>query len=333
MVGEMVELHLGGKEKAENRSNFRISAFIFCMNLSVIICTHNPRPDYLRRMLDALKAQTLPKEQWELLLIDNASQEPLAKHWDLSWHPHARHIREEELGLTPARLRGIAEAQGGVLVFVDDDNVLDKNYLAMAVDIGERFPPLGAWGGRVVLSFETEPPEWAKPHIGLLAERNVTEDRWSNSRHTEDHVPYGSGMCIRREVAVAYRTIVQSDPVRMGLDRRGDSLVSGGDVDMAITSFDLGFGTGLFAALEVTHLIPATRLQENYLLRLKESIEYSAVKLAAFRGHHPAIALKSPWRRRLGQLRRRLAMPRRERLFMEAKLEGQQKALREILKG
>ena len=102
---------------------------------------------------------------------------------------------------------------------------------------------------------------------------------------------------------------------------------------MAITSFDLGFGTGLFAALEVTHLIPATRLQENYLLRLKESIEYSAVKLAAFRGHHPAIALKSPWRRRLGQLRRRLAMPRRERLFMEAKLEGQQKALREILKG
>jgi hypothetical protein len=48
----------------------------------------------LRRVLDALKAQTLPKEQWELLLIDNASKEPLAESWDLSWHPHARHIRE-----------------------------------------------------------------------------------------------------------------------------------------------------------------------------------------------------------------------------------------------
>jgi len=37
--------------------------------VSVIICTHNPRPDYLQRVLDALKAQTLPKENWELLLM------------------------------------------------------------------------------------------------------------------------------------------------------------------------------------------------------------------------------------------------------------------------
>ena len=41
--------------------------------LSVIICTHNPRLDYLRRTFDALKLQTLDRDQWELLLIDNAS--------------------------------------------------------------------------------------------------------------------------------------------------------------------------------------------------------------------------------------------------------------------
>ena len=74
--------------------------------ISVIICTHNPRPDYLRRVLDALKAQTLPKERWELLLIDNASNEPLSGEWDLSWHPHARHIREIQFinGLTAGQL-------------------------------------------------------------------------------------------------------------------------------------------------------------------------------------------------------------------------------------
>src|ERR1022692_4717847 len=99
------------------------------MKFSVIICTHNPRPDYLRRTLDALKAQTLPKEQWELLLIDNASKEPLADTWDLSWHPQARHIREEALGLTRARLCGISQSKGELLVFVDDDNVLSADYL------------------------------------------------------------------------------------------------------------------------------------------------------------------------------------------------------------
>jgi len=48
------------------------------MRLSVIICTHNPREDYLRRTLEAFEKQTLPRDQWELQLVDNASNEALA---------------------------------------------------------------------------------------------------------------------------------------------------------------------------------------------------------------------------------------------------------------
>ena len=93
-------------------------------SLSVIICTHNPRSDYLSRVLQALDSQSLSKESWELLLIDNASEKILSTEIDLSWHPNSRHIREEQLGLTPARLRGIKESVGEILIFVDDDNVL-----------------------------------------------------------------------------------------------------------------------------------------------------------------------------------------------------------------
>ena len=99
------------------------------MEISVIICTRNPREDYLRRTLDALKAQSLPKDQWELLVVDNASDAPLAGRFDLSWHPNARHVREEKVGLTHARLHGIAASQADLLVFVDDDNVLRPDYL------------------------------------------------------------------------------------------------------------------------------------------------------------------------------------------------------------
>src|SRR5216684_3043522 len=38
-------------------------------SVSVIVCTHNPRSDYLRRVLDALQAQTVPMENWELLIV------------------------------------------------------------------------------------------------------------------------------------------------------------------------------------------------------------------------------------------------------------------------
>ena len=51
------------------------------VDISVIVCTHNPRPDYLRRVLDALYAQTLPKTDWELILIDNANDMPLPDTW------------------------------------------------------------------------------------------------------------------------------------------------------------------------------------------------------------------------------------------------------------
>src|SRR5690349_9705551 len=115
--------------------------------VTVIICTHNPRPDYLGRCLAALEAQTLYPDKWELILIDNASVPDRAPRPDLSWHPHTRLIHEGNLGLTPARLRGIREAKGSLLVFVDDDNVLNADYLEMALHIAEEKTFLGAWSG------------------------------------------------------------------------------------------------------------------------------------------------------------------------------------------
>ena len=56
----------------------------------------------------------------------------LADRFNISWHPNGRHVREDELGLTPARLRGVAEAVAELLVFVDDDNILDPDYLEQA---------------------------------------------------------------------------------------------------------------------------------------------------------------------------------------------------------
>ena len=127
--------------------------------VSVILCTHNPRRDYLSRVLASLRGQTLPAEQWEFLLIDNASRQPLAETWDISWHSCGRHIRVDELGLTPARLRGIQESSGKLLVFVDDDNLLAPDFLDQATAISAWCPALGVFGAGVLEpEFETQPP-------------------------------------------------------------------------------------------------------------------------------------------------------------------------------
>jgi glycosyltransferase involved in cell wall biosynthesis len=243
------------------------------MKLSAIICTHNPREDYLRRALEALCSQTLPFSDWEFLLIDNDSDEPLALRVDLSWHPGGRHIREEELGLTPARLRGIAEAVGDLLIFVDDDNVLQRDYLETALRISVTHPHLGAFGGSIEAKFEVEPDPRLESLLPSLAIRGVRDTKWAN--FGLGSIPYGAGLCVTAKVAQAYAADTSGSEIRRRLGRRGSSLVGGEDLDLAMTSYDLWLGVGLFDELVVTHLIDKRRLSPQYLHRVCVEGNYS----------------------------------------------------------
>jgi len=244
------------------------------IKISVIICTHNPREDYLRRTLEALEKQSLPNDQWELLLIDNASAEPLDGKWDISWHPDSRHVREMELGLTPARLRGISESHAELLVFVDDDNVLFPEYLQECLRISDQWPILGAWGGQQFPEFEGGAPaeQWKVDCFAATFEKDI----WSNNKDLAT-APVGAGVCIRRLVALEYHKKVRSDPLRAMLDRTGAQLLSGGDIDMVFVAYGFGLGTGKFACLKLTHLIPSKRTTDEYLTKLFEGFGFTEV--------------------------------------------------------
>jgi glycosyltransferase involved in cell wall biosynthesis len=243
-------------------------------SLSVIICTHNPRPEYLSRTLEALRSQTAPPGYWELLLIDNSSDEPLASRIDLSWHPRGRHIREEELGLTPARLRGIVEARGDLLIFVDDDNVLERDYLKAASRIAATHPYLGAFGGSIEAEFEVKPNPRYESLLQSLAIRSVTGAKWAN--FGIETVPYGAGLCVTAAVAKAYAANTMGSEIKRSLGRRGGSVVGGEDLDLAMTAYGFGMGVGLFGELVLTHLIDKRRLSPQYLHRVFVGGAYSS---------------------------------------------------------
>lgn len=254
------------------------------MKISVIICSHNPREDYLRRVLAALKAQTLPPANWELLLVDNASESPLAGRFELGWHPHARHVREEKLGVMHARLRGIAESVGDLVVFVDDDNVLRADYLETSLKIEAQWPILGAWGGSYIPEFEVEPPEELRPWLvtALVIDKQSTPI-WAKLPHGNlAHSP-SAGVVVRRRQALHFREQVLQDPMRQSLGRTGNKLGRGGceDADLALCGFKLGYGSGRFPELELTHLIPAKRLTLEYIKGIHYEFGYSGTMLEA----------------------------------------------------
>jgi glycosyltransferase involved in cell wall biosynthesis len=191
-------------------------------------------------------------------------------------------VREDELGLTPARLRGIAEARGHVIIFVDDDNVLDPDYLAKALDVARAFPFIGAWGGAVRPEFEVQPEEWTREYWVHLAIRDYDRPYWSNNPKDWHCLPCGAGLCVRRNVAENYRAKVVGSPMRRALDRKGQTLASCGDTDLARSAVYEGLGFGVFPQLSTTHLIPSARLTEDYLVRLIGSMAVSGTILDSF---------------------------------------------------
>ena len=100
--------------------------------LSVIICTYN-REKYIRPLLESVVANTLAKDQYEIVLVDNnctdntrlVCEQFAADHTDVAF----RYVEEPEQGLSAARNKGIQEAQGDIIVYVDDDALVDDHYL------------------------------------------------------------------------------------------------------------------------------------------------------------------------------------------------------------
>jgi glycosyltransferase involved in cell wall biosynthesis len=256
--------------------------------LSVVICSHNPNPDYFARCLTALRAQTLGLEAWELVVVDNLCDAPLACRIDIAWHRRGRVVREPTLGLTPARLRGIREAAGEVIVFVDDDNVLDPDYLETALRLARERPFLGSWSGQCRPAFEAPPPSWTERYWGALCIRRFETEVWSNLPRLAETMPAGAGLCVRRAVALRYLELHEAGARRFQLDRTGTSLVSGGDNDLAACACDLGLGVGLEPSLKLDHIIPPQRLTADYLERLVEGIQVSSTVLDAMRGRPSA---------------------------------------------
>src|SRR5579872_4496385 len=248
-------------------------------DVSVVISTHNPDHNRLKRALQGVMTQTLPYEQWELVIVDNASTIPLNVA-DLNLHTRNKItlIREDRLGLSYGRLAGFNNSVGWILVFVDDDNILSPDYLLNSLSLFQIRPRLGLGGGRCVPEWENAAPEpWVNESYGNLALRDLG-DKEQLAWMTVPPVyptcaPIGAGMIVRREAIRSWANDCVTGGVPTG--RRGKELTSGEDCDIVMSALRDGWAVGYFPELTLTHLIASSRVTSKYLGALNYGIARS----------------------------------------------------------
>jgi glycosyltransferase involved in cell wall biosynthesis len=98
---------------------------------SIIIGTYN-RAEMLQRLLYSLKSQALPSERFEVIVVNDGSRDDTEQACSIMEKemPNLRYFStEENLGISAARNRGIANASGKYILFTDDDCIAAEDWV------------------------------------------------------------------------------------------------------------------------------------------------------------------------------------------------------------
>jgi glycosyltransferase involved in cell wall biosynthesis len=229
---------------------------------TVALCTHD-QADRLKRTLADLRKLRAPQAPWELLIVDNACSDAtpslLAREpWPSGWQ--VRVVREEKLGLSNARNCALREAQGDYVIFVDDDETPDPEWLrAFETLIRDHAPD--AFGGRIEVLFEGDRPPWLNDDLlGFLGQLNRAD---KTVPLTEPGTSFhGGNFGLRRRLC---ETVGVFDSA---LGRKGTDNTGGEEVDFYRRLLAVGCKVWWTPDAVIFHRIQAAKLKRSYFLDL-----------------------------------------------------------------
>jgi GT2 family glycosyltransferase len=152
--------------------------------ISVVVCTRD-RPDLLVSCLAGLSALDYPR--YEILVVDNAPRTSATA--DLVKQQSARlrnlrYFREDRPGLSWARNRGLAEAQGTIVAFTDDDAAVDRYWLTALAQGFATSESVGCVTGLTLpAELESQAQAWFEQFGGLCKGRTLVTEIFDMGAH------------------------------------------------------------------------------------------------------------------------------------------------------
>ncbi len=239
--------------------------------LTAIICTYN-RAKYIRPLLESIAANDLPKNEYEILLVDNNCTDNTREVCEMFAAAHTdvqfRYTTEPEQGLSAAKNRGIKEAQGDIIVYIDDDALVDTWYLRTYAEWFAAHPETMACGGPIEPLYETAEPDWMTPYTKALL------TAWMNYGKEVREYPHGR---YPGGGNAAYRKSVfdQVGLFNTALGRKGGNLMGSEEKDIFDKMHALNMQILYLPTPILHHIIPQAKLKKNYFDRLTLQIGIS----------------------------------------------------------
>lgn len=239
------------------------------VDFTVAIRTHNGA-ETISSILAELRSQVdTEKINWEIVVVDNNSTDCTAqiiREYQANWEQKypLKYYFEPQQGAAIARKRAMAEAQGELVGFLDDDNLPAADWVAKAYEFGKSHPDAGAYGGQIHGKFEVEPPKQFDKISVYLAIIERGNKAFSYNNHKHKVLPPGAGIVISKQ---AWLDALPQNLLLLGPS--GKSLSTKGE-DIEVLSYIQNAGWEIWYSPEmhIYHQIPAWRLERKYLVSL-----------------------------------------------------------------
>jgi len=226
--------------------------------ISAIISTYN-REKYLPKLFKSISKQDYLN--FEIIIIDNNSPgntKELTEEF-IKNNPKLKikYFLETKQGLSFGRNRGIKEANGDFIIFLDDDAFISNKYFNRISFYFKKYSGVMAIGSKILLDYESIIPKWENPYLNsLLGYFNLGNDV---KYFKENNYPRGSNMSFRKEVF----NLVGLFNTRLG--RIGNELGGGEEKDIFQRIYNKKLHVLYVPDAIVYHSVPIKRTKVSFI--------------------------------------------------------------------
>ena len=229
------------------------------MVLSITICTYN-RLEYLKKCLTSILDQTQGSQIIEINIIDNNSTDNTKNYIAerQKEFPEINYYIEKKQGISHARNLSFKVCKGDFLAFVDDDAVINKNWLESLLNELKTQNQNIVYGGPIYPKFETEPEKWIDKNY-FVRKFKETDGFLGTIKSKEGFS--GGNMCISKNL------FLKSNKFNTEIGMTGGNLGLGEEPDFFYKLVKNNKEVKLYniSEMSITHSEASYKLEKEYL--------------------------------------------------------------------